>query len=171
MGHARPREDRRGPSWTLYKFYFYGGPSACSWVCTRERPWLQACARAPIRVQAMRRGTDAWGKTPEKRVVVVPNFDNFDSAWTTTIRCQITTIQSKSAKNLHIARHRRHETRLLELSAISAYATVNFKSFTTLLMTPTTSASALARRHQLLTCVDEACTPVARIILRARSSL
>ena len=115
MGHARPREDRRGPSRTLYKYYCYGGPSACSWVCTRERPWLQACARAPIRVQAMRRGTDAWGKTPEKRVVVVPNFDNFDSAWTTTIPRQITIIQSKSAKNLDIARYRGHETRLLKL--------------------------------------------------------
>ena len=57
-GHARTGEAPRGP----YKYHFYGGPSACSWVCTRERPWLQACARAPIRVQAMRRGTDAWGK-------------------------------------------------------------------------------------------------------------
>ena len=171
MGHARPREDRRGPSRTLYKFYFYGGPRSCSWVCTRERPWLQACAQAPIRVQAMRRGTYAWGKTPVKRVVVVPDIDNFDSAWTTTIPRQIAIMQSKSAKNLDIARHRRHETRLLELPAISAYATVNFKSFKTLLMTPTTSASAVARRHQLLTCVDEACTTVARFIARARSSL
>ena len=98
-GQARPLEDL-----IRIKYHFYGGPSACSWVCTRERPWLQACARAPIRVQAMRRGTDAWGKTPEKRVVVVPNFDNFDSAWTTTIPRQITIIQSKSAKNLDIAR-------------------------------------------------------------------
>lgn len=120
-GHARTGEAPRG---RCINFIFMMAQARVR-GCVRASAHgcrVQACARTPIRVQAMRRGTDAWGKTPEKRVVVVPNFDNFDSAWTTTIPRQITIIQSKSAKNLDIARYRGHETRLLELPILNSYS-------------------------------------------------